>query len=188
MQQTTSPRTRTLTRLALASMVCWAATSSVAEASSLPRADFGNRPTFGLGLGNGISLAIDAPIAPLLTLGASLSAPNFSSSNIDVRLMYKLIPGGGINRLTLGLLGGVQAGGNTFGSFNYTDPFVGVGLAYPLTSQITIRGNVAVGILGGVGNRFGPSGAELAYRFSNQLEGTLGFNGRGDVIGLKFAI
>lgn len=157
-----------------------------AQASSMPKADF-DRNTFGLGLGNGVSLSLDFPINRDLSLGGSLSAPGFVASNFDFRLLYKLLHGGRSN-LTLALLAGVQAYGPRFGTISGYAPMIGVGLAYPFTPQLTGRLNVVAGFGGIWGwNSLGPSGIELAYRFTPSLEGTIGANGRGDFLGLKLS-
>ncbi len=163
-----------------------AAAATPAQASSLPRADFGARPYLGLGLGNGVSLSFDAPLNADMSLGASLGTGFVlsKSSSVDVRFLYKLLRGGS-QRPTIDLLVGAQGGGTgfTLGGF---EPMVGVALAYAFTPQLTLRGNIVAGVTSrGV---IGPSGLELGYKFSPQLEGTFGGNGRGDVLGLKFAI
>lgn len=169
-----------------ATVLALGATALPAQASSMPKADF-DRNTLGLGLGNGVSLSLDFPVNRDLSLGGSLSLPQFRAGNFDLRLLYKLIHGGRSN-LTLALLAGVQAYGPTFGTFSTYQPMVGIGLAYPFTSQLTGRLNVVAGFGGGWGwNNLGPSGIELGYRFTPNLEGTIGANGRGDFLGLKFA-
>lgn len=165
---------------ATALTVLW---SVPAQASSMPRPDFGAKPYLGLGIGNGLSLSIDFPVSRELSLGGSLGAPGFLGSNFDFRLLYKLV-NGGRSGLTLDLLAGLQASGPRFSTFNNFDPFVGVGLAYPFTPRLTGRLNVAVGVVSR--QAFLPSGIELGYRFTPSLEGTIGANGHGDFLGLKF--
>jgi hypothetical protein len=173
----------TLTAACIATM----ALSAPALASSMPKADFGRSNTLGLGVGNGVSLSIDFPVSGDLSLGGALSAQGFVSNTADLRLLYKLMPGG-TGRLHLDLLGGVQIYGPRFGQFTSFDPFIGVALAYPFTSRLTGRLNVAGAFnTGGLGfNGTRASGIELAYEFSPNLEGTIGANGRGDFLGLKF--
>ena len=170
-----------------AAVLALGATALPAQASSMPKADF-DRNTLGLGLGNGFSLSLDFPVNRELSLGGSISAPGFVSNNFDLRLLYKLLNGGRSN-LTLALLAGVQAYGPRFGTISTYQPMVGVGLAYPFTSQLTGRLNLVAGFGGGAFGltSMGPSGIELGYRFTPNLEGTIGANGRGDFIGLKFA-
>jgi hypothetical protein len=164
--------------------------SAPAFASSMPKADFGGRNTLGLGVGNGVSVSLDFPLSHMVSLGGALSLTRFSSNTLDLRLLYKLVPGGGSGRLTLDLLGGLQVYGPSFGNFNSFDPFLGVALAYPFTSRLNGRLNIAAAFLSSSAFSFDAtraSGLELAYEFTPTLEGTLGYNGRGDVIGLKFA-
>ena len=173
----------------LAALAATMAFSAPAFASSMPKADFGRSNTLGLGVGNGISFSLDFPLSRALSLGGALSAQSFSANTIDLRLLYKLIPGGR-ERVFLDLLGGVQVYGPRFGSFTNFYPFLGVALAYPFTSRLTGRLNVAATFA-----TSGPfdwrdtraSGIELAYEFTPSLEGTIGANGRGDFLGLKFS-
>lgn len=160
-------------------------TALPAQASSMPRADFGSRPYLGLGLGNGVSVSFDAPLNGDMALGLSGGTGVFNRvSSVDVRFLYKFLRGG-VGRPTVALLAGMQGGGAgyTLGGF---EPMVGIGLAYGITPALTIRGNIVAGL--GSRNWIGPSGIELAYKFTPTLEGTIGGNGRGDVIGLKFSI
>lgn len=162
------------------------ASAAPALASSLPKADI-SRPTLGLGLGNGASLSLDFPVTRELSLGGGLGAPSFRSGSLDLRLLYNLMRGGR-ERVYLSLLAGAQFYGPTFGSFGTPEAMIGVALAYPFTSQLTGRLNVVAGLgTAGIGlTTMRPSGLELGYKFTPTLEGTLGYNGRGDVIGLKF--
>lgn len=171
--------------LAALSAVAVLAAAAPAQASSMPRADFGARPYFGLGLGNGVSLSFDAPLNADMSLGASLGTGFVynKSSSVDVRFLYKLIRGG-TQRPWVDLLVGVQGGGAGFALGGF-EPMVGVGLAYAFTPQLTLRGNVVVGVMS---RGAGPSGLELGYKFTPQLEGTIGGNGRGDFVGLKFGL
>jgi hypothetical protein len=87
-------------------------------------------------------------------------------------------------------LGGVQIYGPSFGSFTGYDPFIGVALAYAFTPQLTGRLNVAAAFATTAGFGFNgtrASGIELGYKFTSNLEGTIGANGRGDFIGLKLS-
>ena len=153
-------------------------TASPAMASSMPKADF-SQPSLGLGLGNGLSLSVDIPLDRELSLGGAIGAPYFRTGNADVRLLYKLLR----ERFTLALLVGAQASGPRFSEFNYFQPMAGVALAYPFNAKLTGRLNVVVGFFD---RGVTPSGLELGYKFNRDLEGTIGWNGRGDVLGLKF--
>jgi hypothetical protein len=173
----------------LAALVATTAFSAPAFASSMPKADFGRANTLGLGVGNGISLSLDFPLGGSLSLGGALSLQSFSANTIDLRLLYKLLPGGR-ERLYLDLLGGLQIYGPRFGSFTAYYPFLGIALAYPFTNRLTGRLNVAAAIPTSGAFLFSDtraSGLELAYEFTSNLEGTIGANGRGDFLGLKFS-
>lgn len=152
--------------------------ASPAFASSMPKADF-SEPYLGLGIGNGLSLSVDIPLDRELSLGAAIGAPSFAAGSADVRLLYKLVR----ERLTLALLAGAQASGPRFSQFSYFQPMLGVALAYPFNPKLTGRLNVVVGVFD---RGVTPSGLELGYKFTRSLEGTLGVNGRGDVLGLKY--
>lgn len=71
---------------------------------------------------------------------------------------------------------------------------LGVGLAYRFTPQLTGRLNLVPGLIypfgpGRFTDYYAPAGGiELAYRFSSSLEGTIGYNGQGDILGLRFLI
>jgi hypothetical protein len=192
MKYCTPRKEKSMSRLALSLAAAALALSSFAgfaappaQASSMPKADFGSRNVFGLGLGNGVSLGLDFPVSRELSLGLSANFGYFKyspwNSAVDFRLLYKLLGGG--RGLTLDLLGGVGTYGPGWFTFGAVDPFLGVALAYPLTPRLNLRGNLAIGLL--YRSYYGPSGIELGYEFSNNVEGTIGVNGHGDVLGLK---
>jgi len=169
-----------------------------AGASTMPRADLGGRNNyFGIGLGNGVSASVDLGLTRQLTLGGSIGTGllGYSEPNrYDIRLLYDFIAGGRHNLSVAGIIG---LWGGSYWSWANT-PFnlapgieVGVGLAYPFTPRFTGRLNLVVpyyGITGGPYYNYwgGPSGGlELAYKFQPHLEGTLGTNGQGNLLGLK---
>ncbi len=158
-----------------------------AQASSMPRADFGSRPTIGLAVGNGLSVGLDIPVSQAVSIGGSFSAGLAwsRSTNVDLRLLYKLVSADR-GRFQLDLLAGAQGYGPGTFTFTTFEPIVGIATAYDLTPQLSLRGNLATGLVARGGT--GPSGIELGYRFSPTIEGTIGANGRGDVIGLKIGI
>lgn len=155
-----------------------------AQASTMPKADFGRQPIVGLGLGYGAGISLDVPVSSQLTLGGGLGVAHFLGTDANLRLMYKLAHA---DRLGIDLLAGAEFYAPFYSLSAYNiDPFIGVGLAYPLTSRLTLRGNIGVAVL-----HYGTldaDGIELGYKFSPTLEGTIGANGRGDIIGLKLAI
>lgn len=164
-----------------------------ALASSLPVAE-ADRTSLSIGLGP--SLAFDANIAPRMLLGGSVGLPflvsGSSSGRYDVRLSYKFLQEGAFS------LSGIFG---VWGSVNFVNPSIsrwaglelGVGLSYRFTPQLTGRLNIVPGFgfpLGtGVADFYPPAGGfELAYRFSNSFEGSIGYNGQGDIIGLRFLL
>lgn len=187
-------RLRHCSALAVAAAVV-AGAAMPASASSLLGADI-KRSTLGLGLGNGISAAIDFPVAKQATLGASANFGGWGwgglGANFDVRGQYRLLERIESLPLTLSLMGGVAgytAGVSGFGVFGVA-PFVGVGLSYPfIPNKLIGRANVLVGFGFGTfgATYYAPNGAEIAYKFTPSLEGTLGWNSHGDILGLKYA-
>lgn len=174
----------------VAPLAAFVTMTAPAYASSLPKADF-SRNNLGLGIGNGLSVSLDFPLSRDLSLGGAVNLGYLyaRTSSLDVRLLYKILHAGR-ERLGLDILAGVQGWGYNFALGGW-EPFAGVALAYPFTPQLTGRLNLAVGLLGGFTGApwgaFGPSGLEIGYRFTPSLEGTLGANGRGDVLGLNFS-
>lgn len=180
------PQSSLFPRLALAGALV-AGTALPASASSLLAADL-SRNTFGLGVGDGVSLSLDFPLSSRFSLGGSLNAGGFFINrsttwigNFDLRGQYQLIER---SPLTLSIIAGVAAYAPGFVNPGFA-PFVGVGLAYPFTRQLTGRLNLLAGFGPGGFYANSPYGFELAYKFTPAIEGTLGYNGRGDVLGLK---
>lgn len=168
--------------------------ASGAEASTMPRADFtrGSR-VLGLGAGNGIGASIDVAVSPQLSLGGAVGSGvfGFNTTRWDVRMLYQFVNGGRRNLSVVGLLG-------VWGDSGYRTVLglapgleIGFGLSYPFTRELTGRLNLAVPYYGSLGGPYfnafgGPSaGVEIAYRFQPHLEGTLGSNGLGGVLGAK---
>jgi len=169
------------------------ASSVPAMASSLPVAE-ADHTSISIGLGPSVSF--DANIAPRLLLGGSLGLPFLVSGSsfgrYDVRLDYKFLQTGAFS------LSGIFG---VWGSVNFVNPSLshwaglelGVGLAYHFTPQLTGRLNIVPGFgfpLGtGVADFYPPAGGfELAYRFTPTFEGSIGYNGQGDILGLRFLI
>ncbi len=180
--------------IALGALLALAVAAPVAEASTMPRADFtrGSR-VLGLGVGNGIGASVDVAIQPNLTLGAGIGSGvyGFNTTRWDVRMLYQFVNGGRRNLSVAGLLG-------VWGDTGYRAPLglapgleIGFALSFPFTRELTGRLNLAVPYYGALGGPYfnafgGPSaGLELGYRFQPHLEGTLGVNGLGGLLGLK---
>lgn len=172
-------------------------TAGGAQASTMPKAEV-DQSSFVFALGP--SIAFDFKLAPQVSLGGSLGLPflvegfnNGVNSRYDVRVVYRFLQQGGFS------LSGIFG---VWGSANFNDTTrsrwagleLGLGLAYKFTPQLTGRLNLAGGY-NFFGSRLGfndyyppASGFELAYKFNSNLEGTLGYNGQGDVLGLRWKI
>lgn len=166
-----------------------------ASASTMPKAE-ADRSSVAIGLGPSVSF--DALLAPHLTLGASVGLPflvsgfNGVPGRYDVRLTYEFLQEGAFS------LAGVFG---LWGNVRFDNPSVsrwiglelGVALSYRFTPQLTGRLNIVPGFgfpFGtGVADFYPPAGGfELAYKFNPNFEGTLGYNGQGDIIGLRFLL
>jgi len=165
-----------------------------AEASTMPKAEV-DRSSISIGIGPSVS--IDGKIGPVTSLGGSLGLPFLvdggSSGRYDIRLTHKFLQQ---NRFSLSGIFGV------WGNVRFDEPSrsryvgleLGLGMAYQFTPQLTGRLNLVPGFTfpfspGRVVDYYPPAGGfELAYRFNSGLEGTLGYNGQGDILGLRFTI
>ncbi len=167
---------------------------SDAAASTMPRADFtrGSR-VLGLGLGNGIGASIDVTVRPDLSLGGAIGSGvyGYDTTRWDAHLLYLFVNGGRRNLSVAGLLGiwGDTGYRGTLGLAPGLE--IGFALSFPFTRELTGRLNLAVPYYGNLGGPYvnafgGPSaGVELGYRFQPHLEGTLGMNGLGGLLGAK---
>jgi hypothetical protein len=163
-------------------------------ASTMPDADITQK----IGIGTGPSVSIDFKLNPKTSLGFSLGSPFykglFVTGNYDLRLLYKFIDQ---NKFALsGLIG--LAGDQPFVQNRDGSPFgieAGIAMSYQFSSQFSGRLNVVGGLplfrYGNFGtfgfyNYLAPaSGIELGYKFNKNIEGTIGVNGQGDVLGLN---
>lgn len=164
-------------------------------ASSLPDADISQK----FGIATGPSISADFRLNPRTSLGFSVGSPFyrglFAAGNYDVRLLYKFT-----EQSKFSISGLVGLAGNQYFSGVGSAPIgveAGVAMAYQFTPQFAGRLNLVGGIpFVGFGS-FGPaafwnyvapaSGAEIAYKFNKNFEGTLGFNGQGDLLGLNIS-
>lgn len=168
------------------------------QASTLPKAEV-DHSAFVFALGP--SIALDFKLAPQVSLGGSLGLPflvegfnNGVNSRYDVRVMYRFLQQSGFS-----LSGIFGVWGNANFSNTQLSRWVGLelglGLAYKFTPQLTGRLNLVGGynFFGGRGFNFydyypPASGFELGYKLNPNLEGTLGYNGQGDILGLRWKI
>jgi hypothetical protein len=167
---------------------------SQAKASTMPKAEV-DRSSISIGLGPSVSL--DSKIGPMTSLGGSLGLPFLvsggTSGRYDLRLTHRFLHQ---NNFSLSGIFGVwgNARFDQPSRSRYVGLELGLGLAYQFTPQLTGRLNLVPGLTfpftpGGIVDYYPPAGGfELAYRFNSGLEGTLGYNGQGDVLGLRFTI
>lgn len=166
--------------------------------STLPKAEV-DHSAFVFALGP--SIALDFKLAPQVSLGGSLGLPflvegfnNGVNSRYDVRVVYRFLQQNGFS------LSGIFG---VWGNANFSNTQLsrwaglelGLGLAYKFTPQLTGRLNLVGGynFFGRGGLNFydyypPASGFELGYKFNSHLEGTLGYNGQGDILGLRWKI
>ncbi len=169
----------------LSTMLATLALSPQARASTLPRADFGDRPALAAGGGQSLNVAFEAPIDDRLAFGMVAGSRAFVGAAAEAHARYRFMQIGR-DPLTLAWLVGAQAAGPAFQNLTEIEPVLGLLVAYPLTPEWTLRASLAAGVLGYELLR--PAGIELGYRFLPRMEATVGFNGRGDVAGLRFVL
>jgi hypothetical protein len=165
------------------------------------------RPVLGLGLGP--SLSFDWRLFEPLSLGFSAGMTLFDASSFrfdpatvgtvryDLRGQYLLRDGGATN-VTLTMIAGI------WGDTSFLRQTVeglplglqgGIGLSYPFMANLVGRINFVAGYpffsspTGFFTSFFAPAaGLEIAYYASPNLELTLGYNGQGDIFGLRWHI
>lgn len=160
-------------------------TAPAALASTMPAADDRRTTIFGTGFGNGLGMSVDGPISgdTRLGLGFGLSVPLGAIPSYDLRLAHWMRTG--IARLDAALM----AGAFGLGPALPIAAEMGLGLGYELTPRLMLRGNLVVGTNFVSGLMWAPiSGVELGYAFTTNLEGTLGYNGRGEIVGFRLKI
>lgn len=160
------------------------------NASSLPDADISQK----VSIGTGPSVSLDFKLSSHSSLGVSLGAPLyrgiFTTGRYDARFLYKFVDQ---NKFALSGLVGVT--GDPDLKFNFNNSLVGVeagvALSYAFLPRLIGRLNIV-----GTAPFFGfgrpiytfispSSGIELGYKFTNNIEGTIGGNGQGDFLGLN---
>jgi hypothetical protein len=164
-----------------------------------------SRPVLGMGLGP--SLSFDWRLFESLSLGFSAGMTLFDATTFrfdpstfglvryDLRGIYLLRDGGATN-VTLSLIAGL------WGDTSFLRQTVeglpvglqgGIALSYPFMTNLVGRINFVAGYpffpspSGFFSGFFAPAaGLELSYYASPNLELTLGYNGQGDVFGLRW--
>lgn len=163
------------------------------QAAHLPAAD---RPRSSLQLGSAPSLGLSWRASQRLEFGVSTAAPfffaeDFGNLRYNLYTQYQLLNEKGFY---MGIVGGVYGDLNLRGSANSYSPAYlqfGAALAYDLNRQLTLRLNIVPGIsllIPPDGWLFFPpvGGVALVWRPQSQWEASLGFNGNGDIAGLRY--
>ncbi len=156
-----------------------------AAASTLPAADERRATVFGTGVGNGFGISVDGTLSGDTRLGVALgiALPLGLVPNYDLRMSHWIRTGA--PRLDLALM----AGAFGVGAVMPLGAQIGAGLSYELVGRLTGRLNMLLGTNFVSGVLFAPSsGVELGFAFTPRLEGTVGYNGRGEVLGLRIRI
>lgn len=182
--------------------------ASPAVASSLPRVDFDDRPTVGVGFGTNQawspagSVSLDIPVGDQWLVGGAVASTLAGGLNGDLRLVYRFVEGGTAGPTIAAIAGvwGEPLGrpmglSSRFSLPGGAAPLVGFGLAYPVWDRIHLRLNLIYSpfflygaeTLGFIGGPPG-SGLEVGYELNSAIQATLGINGRGDVLGLKIRL
>ncbi len=179
-------------------------TQTPALASSLPGADYGERPVLGVGLGAGLgwrpggSLAVTWPVLDQLAVGGALASTFAGGVTFDVRGVYRFVEGSREGPAIAGIVGLWGAAGGLGPDPRFTmgvplAPAIGFGLAYSPLDKLAIRlnlayspffayGTEALGFIGGPPS----TGVEAGYQLAPGLEVTAGLNGNGDILGFSY--
>lgn len=163
------------------------------QAAHLPAAD---RSKSSLMLGSAPSLGASWQFSRRLELGFSAATPfffgdDFGNPRYSLYAQYQLL---NQNGFYMGIIGGLYGDLNLRGSTaGYSPAYLqfGAALAYDLNRQLTLRLNIVPGIslfIPPEGWLFLPpvGGVALAWRPRPWLEASLGFNGNGDILGLRY--
>lgn len=162
-------------------------------ASSLPNGEISQK----LSISTGPSFSADFKLSSTTSIGFSVGSPIykgvFKSGLYDIRLAHNFIDPGKFS-----LSGIVGLAGNPAFSSGYIGSVIGaeagIALSYKflpaLTGRLNIVGTFPIDNFGRLsGNYFNfvapSSGIELGYKFTNNIEGTIGGNGQGDFLGLN---
>lgn len=180
----------------LRSVICFSLGFGLAlpvSAAHLPAAD---RPQRSLMLGSAPSLGASLQLSRRLELGLSGATPfffgeDFGNPRYSLYAQYQLL---NQNGFYMGIIGGLYGDLNLRGSTqSYSPAYLqfGAALAYDLNHQLTLRLNIVPGIslfIPPQGWLFLPpvGGVALAWRPQPWLEASLGVNGNGDILGLRY--
>ncbi|MEB3284198.1 MAG: hypothetical protein VKN33_02805 [Candidatus Sericytochromatia bacterium] len=159
---------------------------SAAHASTLPRADFGTESVLGLGGGQSVGLSVDTPLNTHWAMGLALGLRAFVGARAEFRAMYRLEDS--VLRAPYQLAGlvGAQAKGPSFDKLEQIAPLIGIVGAFQPFPNWLLRATIAGAYPSD--EIWRASGLEIAYRYNSRLELTVGYNGRGDVLGIKLTL
>lgn len=178
--------------LALTPLVLIGLATAPAQASSLPKAD---QVSHSLSLGTAPSLAAEFALNPKASLGASLASPfylgTFGSLRYDLHGGYTLIQQGSFMvRGLVGVFGDVDPLNRPELKLSPFGIEAGLALSYRFYSWFTGRLNIAAGIgfprSSGLGVFPPIGGIELAFQPYQHFEASVGFNGNGDILALRY--
>ena len=185
-------------------LACIVLAPGQALASSMPGADFGDRPTLGAGFGTdlgwrpGGSVALTWPVMDHLAMSGALASSFVGGVTFDVRGIYRFVEGGREGPSIAGIVGLWGATGGLGPDPRFTlgapvAPAIGFGLAYSPLDRLALRLNLAyspfftygsetLGFIGGPPS----TGIEAAYELFPGFEVTAGLNGNGDLLGVSY--
>ena len=193
---------------ALLSLLLVSFTALPATASTMPKAE-ANQSSFAIGVGP--SAALDLSPKEGTTIGLSAGLPflvngwSDTTSRYDLRMMLDIFSDepashgdGYYSRFFLSALLGVWGDTNyrNLGASRWLGLEAGLAFAWRMTANLTARVNLVPGynFFGGANslvfqNFFPPAaGAEIGWRVTQNFEATLGYNGQGDILGLRFRL
>ncbi len=162
------------------------------SASSMPKAD---QHSHSLSIGTAPSLALDFNVSPDLSIGLSGAMPLYGKAygfiRYDLHSTYLLLKQDTLFvRGLVGVFGDVNL---PFGNQSQASPFgleTGISLAYDINQWFTARLNIVAGInfpKANLTGLFAPAGGiEVAFRPFEQFEATLGLNGNGDILAIRY--
>lgn len=192
------------TILTAALAAAFAVAPGQAWASSMPGADFGDRPKLGAGFGAGLgwqpggSVALTWPVWDQLAVSGAAASTFSGGATFDLRGIYRFVEGSREGPAIAGIVGLWGAAGGVGPDPRFTAgvplaPSIGFGLAYSPMDKLALRLNLAyspffaygtetLGFIGGPPS----TGIEAAYELSPGFEVTAGLNGNGDILGLSY--
>jgi len=163
-------------------------------ASSLPAAD---RPNSRINFGSAPGFGVDYALDQRSSLGVNVAAPfyfspDFGTSRYSLHTVYQVLNENGVY---MGIVAGIY-GDVYFPDLKRHSPLAiqgGAAFSYDLNQKLRLRLNIVPGIslqLPPEGWVFFPpaGGFELAWQITPHIEGSLGFNGNGDILSFSWIL